>query len=359
LVSDRVRLLEWFSNFLCSLYYPSGPIFSHSVAPNFGMDGSFWTVSLCIYVLVHTWSVFVLPHESCTYIYLGVVNVLLLYNTFYVLGPAFNDQRSSMTQRANESFGTPELFRRSTARWVSSNQKSDPYSRQPPSPSSQFVKQANSSDRALLLAQPEQATSVQSFYSYTPSPAIDDVITPPADVFRTMAFFESANYSPHAQVFNHYDRQGSTDVSGLPAAPRRTRSPILRLPSKSSPLRTVNDIRSPVHPHLSKHNTNVTFGSAGSPNSAPSVGLSPSGDQRFRQYYPHENTRPMFSAMNPMSPSPISPPLYPALPRHARSLSTVPMPGPDTVGRHRTVLADSNGSVDNASELAYSGIRRS
>ena len=317
------------------------------------MASSFRCVSLGIYVLVHTWLVVVLSLESRAHFHTGVVNVLLLYNTFRVLGLAFYSHPTPTMGSANESFGTPE-FRRSKGLWGSYKEKGNPYSRPISLRYSQLFDQTNPtvSDRALLLVRPERAASVQSFYRRAPSPPIGHHIMPAADLHQRLASSDST-YSPTPQSTNDHECKG---LSGLPAAPRRQRSPVLHLSdieSSDSRSPTVNDIGSPARSHPSP---NEAHRWPSSPNSASSAHSSPT-HWLFRQS-PQGSTnsayiRPMLSAVTPVFPSPISPSLHSAFPRYSRSLSTVSMTGPVKHSRQRTILARSVDS--NASEFAYAG----
>jgi len=272
---------------------------------------------------------------------LGVVNVLLLYNTFRVLGLAFGDHPTSITGSANESFGTPELFRRSKGLWGSYKETADTYSRPVSQRYSQFFEQTSSafSDCALLLVHPERAASVQSFYRCTPSPPVGHHIMPAADLHRRMASFDSA-YSPTLQLINDHDRKALSYLPGLPAAPRRQRSPVLRLSdieSNGSRSPTVNAIGLPVHPQPFKSSTD-TRRRPGSPNSAFSVQSSPTHCRFTRGSTNSAYTRPMLSAVTPTFPSPRSPSLHSAF-----LLSAVSMTGPGA-DSHRTELTNSVGN---------------
>ena len=321
------------------------------------MVSSSQCASLCVCVLVHAWLVFVLSPESPAHFHLGVVNVLFLYNTFRVLGSAFDNRPNSMTGSANESFGTPESYRRSKGLWGSHKEKAGPYSRPVSIRDSHVFEQTSPTfpDHALPLVHPERAASVQSFYRYTPSPPIGHHIMPAEDLHRKMASFDSA-YSPTPQLINDHDRKGLTCLPGLPAPPRRQRSPVLRLSdieSTDSRSPIVDGIEPAVHPHPYNWSSNDTRSWPGSPNSEFSLQSSPT-HWRFRS--PRGSTtsaytnRPMLSAVTPTFP----PSMAPSLPKYA-PLSSVSMTGPGTNGRQRTVLANSVGS--NISEFAYGGIR--
>lgn len=253
---------------------------------------------------------------TCWYM-LGVVNVLLLYNTFHVLGPAFDDRRSSTAKSANESFGTPEQARQSKALRGSYKKKADPRTRPAPLLSSPLFEhtRVRSEDRPLLLVYPDRTASAQNFHGHTHSlPSGHATLMPVASHDRTIASFEPVEYSPVTQVLDDHDRQRSIQWSGLPTAPHRTRSPGLRLPSsksRRSRLLTVSGVWSPVHLHPSKQTSNDTVGLQGSPNSALSAELSP-----YRYAHgsvaPEPYTVPMFSAGYQTFRSPISPPPHPA-----------------------------------------------
>jgi len=194
---------------------------------------------------------FAVPFPASVFAYtcwftLGIVNVLLLYNTFRVLGPAF-DARPTLTQKAMESFSTPEAFRRSTPLNLYG----------PRSPMEEKIKQyrspiivspsrsgvpgttsAATSVRALIPDSTGRAASTQSFYSYSSSPSIDRAITPVSDLNRDIVVtpepglpkFSSGALLPITDRL----QQVASDSFSLPAPPRPTRSAVSRHPTLES-----------------------------------------------------------------------------------------------------------------------------
>lgn len=321
--------------------------------------------------------------------------MLFLYNTFRVLGPVFDDHPSSRTwQSENESFGTFERVSQPTKPWQlykengdaspSASPLSHTFEQLTPRPDharplvrperavsvqSSYPHSERTTSTRSSYSYPERATSMQSFYSFSASPPIGRAIMPTVDLNQTFVS-ESADYPTSPRAFNVHDHQGSYSI-GLPAAPRRTRSPILRLPSMEtvgSSASTVQSIRSPIHHHrnLSKQTSYDTLLSrASNPRStlSPQLSLSNWGPRSFVKPSPDElvadkeYTKPMLSAVNPKFPLPVSLPQHPA-PRHTRSLSAIPkVLQPAVVGRQRTLIAKDIGFVRKAPNITYAGMR--
>jgi hypothetical protein len=305
---------------------------------------------------------------------------MLLYNTFRVLGPAF--EASSGTN--NESFGTNEHLNRyssppSGEKQRSFDEKVEEYRHPTPSyrsPTRDGFSHTSpqSSIRPLLPTHQERSASVQSFYSYPSSPSIGRSITPVAELNRTIGTPEpnvQRLSSSTARTLNDHIRQGSTDSLGLPAPPRRTRSPVIHQPSRERVLpqvRMVDGAWTPVDPQISRQVSNQTFGRPNSgtvrtsTSSALSVELGSSSWHSRNGSLPSNggSNKPVgsafgsaFSASNPGSPlSPIRP--LPTLPRHSRSLSAVPMISPAPAGRQRAVLVSRSGSISGATHTRAS-----
>lgn len=165
---------------------------------------------------------------------LGIVNVLLLYNTFRVLGPAFD----TLSQReSGMSFG-PSTQLDFDAQSFDNKQQKDfsekvaQYRNAPPlhrTPSITSVDRSSPTLRPLLPIheQPERygSASVQSFYSYSSHPSIGRAI-------NSIHELERSSPSPRMSPRPSHSRQGTLERIGLPPAPRPTRSPILLRPSR-------------------------------------------------------------------------------------------------------------------------------
>ncbi|KAF5381971.1 hypothetical protein D9615_004299 [Tricholomella constricta] len=312
---------------------------------------------------------------------LGVVNVLLLYNTFRILEPAFD---TPSQRESSLSFGTGGMFERyessqSKEAQRSFEEKVDQYRYPTPSYRSPAITSFGqvsppSSVRPLLPAHQERSASVQSFYSYPSSPSIGRAITPVDELQRTISPPEPAapKFSPSTtRALSDHARQVSTDSFGLPAAPRRTRSPVLHHPSLEqmhSATRTVNGTWSPVEHSISRNPSTQTFGKrdSASPRIRANVDLAPDYDPtnwdsrngtQTSSASPSGYNRPLLSAMNSGFASPgtpgssSSPRQLSALPRHSRSYSAVPAIGPAPTGRQRAVLVSRHGSIGNTSEF--------
>ncbi|GLB40499.1 hypothetical protein LshimejAT787_0803700 [Lyophyllum shimeji] len=305
---------------------------------------------------------------------LGVVNVLLLYNTFRVLQPAID---TPSQRESSMSFGSKGMLRsalsQSAEEKSSWDEKIDQYRYPTPSYRSPTIASfgqvsPQSSVQPLLPVYPERSASVQSYYSYPSSPSIGRAITPVNDLQRTVTPPKRAvqKLSPTvARALAEHTRQGSTDSLGLPAAPRRTRSPVLHKPSIEH-MHTVNGTWSPVQRDLPRQPSTRTFGS-GSPRNRANAELTldydptnwDSRQTATASSSPNGYGRPLLSAMNsgfssPGTPhSPSSPRPLPNPPRHSRSFSAVPAISPAPTGRQRPVLVSRHGSIGNSSESGH------
>ncbi|KAF9466546.1 hypothetical protein BDZ94DRAFT_1306142 [Collybia nuda] len=300
----------------------------------------------------------------CWYL-LGAVNVMLLYNTFRVLGPAFEGTRAT---RGDESFGVNEhLNRHSPSRLsekrLSFNDKVMNY-RYPtppfqPGPLDYPYSSPKPPTNSLHSTDRQQTTSAQSFYSYPSSPSIGRSITPSAELNRMIASPEPSLHRSSVsttQTLNHF-RLGSTDSLGLPAPPRRTRSPVVHHPATQPTLeRTLLQVRmvdgrwTPMDPQISRQASNQTFGRPNSITSATSVELgSPGWHSRDGSNGGYKKT--IGSAVNPIFPisNPASPPSSPRVlsnpPRHSRSLSAVPMMSPASTNHQRAFRESLGGAT--------------
>ncbi|KAF8072018.1 hypothetical protein FPV67DRAFT_913986 [Lyophyllum atratum] len=309
---------------------------------------------------------------------LGIVNVLLLYNTFRVLEPAFDtpsQRESSLSSGSGGMFVRYEPSQ-SVEQKRTLEEKIDRYRYPTPSYRSPTIESfgqlsPQSSIRPLLPAHQERTASVQSFYSYPSSPSIGRAITPVNELQRTVTPLEPAHqkFLPStARALGDHARQGSMESLGLSAAPRRTRSPVLHQPSLEQ-MRIVHGTWSPVQKELPRPPSTQTFGrrDSGSPRSRVNeltVDYDPANwdSRRATQgsISPNNYGRPLLSAINSGFPSPgtpgspSSPRALPALPRHSRSFSAVPVISSPPTGRQRAVLVSRHGSIGNTSEFVHS-----
>jgi hypothetical protein len=300
------------------------------------------------------------PWDHRAHVYTGVVDVLLLYNTFRMLGPAF-DGRSA--QDDNESFGTPEGGNSPTMMSAQLDPLTEKFgwdhripTSRPSSPGSS-LQSSQTAIRFPVPAHHQPVAQKQSFYSYPAQLPIDRAIIPVADLNQTIASSELSPWktSPAAaQVLNEHTRQSSvasTDSLRLPAPPRRSRSPVLRYPSVKSVdspvVRNPNSRWSPAYPQLSLQTSMATHGRSGSATTHDSsyststmndsrALLSPSGSARSGPY-----ARPLLSAVNSDSPGL---PKQPSATRR-RSLSAVVMTERASVSRQNVVFRSHSGST--------------
>lgn len=180
---------------------------------------------------------------------LGVVDVLLLYNTFRVLGPAF-DARSSVATRKLESFGAASSLEK-LGPMALPGQQSDverrihQYRSQSSLGSSQMFSERSTAGHGATMSQsgnPMGAAGVEDIANrdsgYSNATLVGRTITPmPNAKSEYMWDFEPHSQAPsptsvHSKDIRPTHSQNSSIASapGLPVPPRQTRSPVLRKP---------------------------------------------------------------------------------------------------------------------------------
>lgn len=268
---------------------------------------------------------------------------MLLYNTFRVLGPAFDGRSTPARSNDAESFGTVEKSGKYKARssigqsslQSSLTEKIDQYR-----DLSYNAPTASTVPAAHLAVRTGQAAAVQSFYSYPSSPSVG---RKPSNSQRR------SPPSSEGLAFGH-SRQNSINSVGLPAPPRPSRSPIKRYPT----LESLHDragvgawsevdldgsftpsALSGQNPSRSPRNSNTVEGVHAKNFSQSSSNSDTSSQGGYAGY------RPAISAVNSsFAPStlPKAPPPLPT--RSASASAAIPVIGPPPLGRHRTVLAN-------------------
>jgi hypothetical protein len=261
---------------------------------------------------------------------LGSVNVFLLYNTFRVLGPAVVGSQNE----SNMSFG-PNL-----------SMEKDPRFRQFPQPTPTYhsPKPSSSGDSTRALISQDSA-SAASFYSYPTSESLGRPITPFDELERAMA--PSARSPKEASSPSGNQKLHiSTDSLGLPAPPRRTRSPIVQYPSVESvrqPEPSFQPNRMMGSPQLNKQISTTTFGQPASARQSAASDYdvdewySRRGDGMLSPPGSGKNTAFLLSPPSRGSPNFPARPL-PNLPRHSRSFSAVNAAGSSPTARQRPLL---------------------
>ncbi|KAG6850702.1 hypothetical protein H0H93_009860 [Arthromyces matolae] len=190
--------------------------------------------------------------------------------------------------------------------------------------------------------------AVQSYHSYPGSPAtmIGRDITPvneltwqetPISPEITVQKFSPAT----VRSLGLHTRQPSNEPTGLTAAPRRIRSPVLHRPSIEH-LSVVQGTWSPEHPP-----------------SPPSAHIFGRRDSITDSDYPSSplSGSPISNAATLSAPSPRTLALkpLPGLPRHSRSFSAVPTIAPAPSGRQRPLFTSRHGSIGHAAEMSQQG----
>ncbi|KIM40010.1 hypothetical protein M413DRAFT_189985 [Hebeloma cylindrosporum] len=207
----------------------------------------------------------VLFASACWYS-LCVVDVLLLYNTFRVLGPAF-DTRSAASTRFS-SFGTAGELEKNTPSTHRSEmqEKIHQYRAQSLGSRSSSENSRSSSSQGLLplyLGRDERIH--ESDYSYSNASMVGRPITPAG--FNYDITVPPPAVSPIRKTsrdFGEYSRNDSSTSIGLPAPPRRNRSPVLSqlmLEPRNSPSAQAFDAES----WMDRQRSTQTFGHQDTP----------------------------------------------------------------------------------------------
>ncbi|PPQ98759.1 hypothetical protein CVT24_003456 [Panaeolus cyanescens] len=269
--------------------------------------------------------IFVVFAFVCWY-FLGVLDVLLLYNTFRVLGPAFDARASAATRKDMESFGTPAKLEKydptspserdpelaeKIARYRNGSSIFSPPILQPsrdsfPNAGTRSPASSNNSLRGLLLP-----THSRNATGSTLSTMSQTSISGPAvigqPIVSPMPAYEEYNYvvttpppvaSPSTRVQSPNEFTGiaisrdSVVVGSLPAPPRRRAldSPMYQQPSQATLSPVVSQFGQGNMTELARQRSHQTFGrrtpsngSSYSTDSQISVSRQPSYAQR-QQY---------------------------------------------------------------------------
>jgi len=155
---------------------------------------------------------------------LGVVNVLLLYNTLRVLSPAFDGYSS----KDPESADGRDLPKRDSSPYHPDVMQEKTVYPFPMSPTATDIS-AYSSERNLLTY-PERTVSIASYYTYSSPPFVASNIAAVSTLSGNMNSLErSASPAAGSQqiesIQKHSRENSAASLISLPAPPRRTRTP--------------------------------------------------------------------------------------------------------------------------------------
>ncbi|KDR78896.1 hypothetical protein GALMADRAFT_1365568 [Galerina marginata CBS 339.88] len=304
---------------------------------------------------------FLVPFEAVVFAYvcyfsLSFVDVLVLYNTFRVLGPAF-DARSAASTRRLESFGTTGnlekyAFSPVTGSPADMAEKIEHYRTQSlgsPRPSiNSFSTSSGRSTQQLLplylgRGAAEYRNSGQSNpsmigRSITPSSTYSqwEIATPPQAV-------APITRSPTRNIATHI-RNDSLSSRGLPAPPRRTRSPTMTQPMPEIQLSNQFGDEYGAEQWMSRQRSTQTFGHPDSPQAkSPSLFSEEATGSEWssrihRDSPPHSYGQPLLSAVVSSFPAHVHPRSPPQSATHHRSnsaYSSSPSPISPLSDRHR------------------------
>jgi len=198
------------------------------------------------------------------------------------------------------------------------------------------------STRALI---PQDSASAASFYSYPTSGSLGRPITPFDELEKAMGR-PARSPKGTSPLTSSQKLHISTDSLGLPAPPRRTRSPIVQYPSVESvkqPEPSFQPTRLMGSPRLNNQISTATFGQPAS------ARQSNASDYDVEEWYsrrgdgmlspPGSGKNAGFLPSPPAKGSPnFQPRPLPGLPRHSRSYSAANAAGDSPVARQRPLL---------------------
>lgn len=108
-----VGRLMWFLKVPCCLYCFPCSLFDVALICRFWVRGTFWSHGLCFCLLVHSkWAHYFCVSDVCSVTRPDVVEVPLLYNTFRLLGRAFDGVSNRNSQRESDTICNDELQRK-------------------------------------------------------------------------------------------------------------------------------------------------------------------------------------------------------------------------------------------------------
>jgi len=278
---------------------------------------------------------FTVPYDANVFAYtcwfvLGIVNVLLLYKTFRVLGPAFEARalRSNPDDFDTESFSSAE--KPGLGPIGSSNPPGEKIDRNRDQPGGNDLPRH---------APPAHLAAVQSFYNYPTSPPVGRNTAPTNGRKLSLLLTSGQGFGgdhSHQSSTNSSSGKSSEDSLGLPAPPRPTRSPIQRYPTLT-----------PATPQGSLHNVDLL---GNMPKSAVSRQFSRNAKARTKQHVPSRSQSS--NSSGPTSASHTRAPSLSSAPFEVihRPSDTIPSPiiGPVPSGRQRVVLPAANRGQTNA-----------
>ncbi|KAF9470914.1 hypothetical protein BDN70DRAFT_888629 [Pholiota conissans] len=202
---------------------------------------------------------------------LSVVDVLLLYNTFRVLGPAFDACSAVSTRKSMGSIGNFEKYAPTTSPEYITDIKEKIHQYR-----SESVSTIHSGSNSI------SDSSVRSGRPLLPlHHARDDSFSAHSTLGRNITTYDNQQWEiaqpPSVPSSSHLNRQmsmhsrmesgSSTSSGGLPAPPRQLRSTLLTLPEPSRPARGPNDGME-TDKWLNHKTSTQTFGHQRSPSSS-------------------------------------------------------------------------------------------
>lgn len=304
---------------------------------------------------------FNVPFEAAVFAFvcwfsLSFVDVLLLYNTFRVLGPAF-DARSAASTRMMESFSTPGNLEKyapslSSGQRTALEEQIQHYRAQ--SVDSFSTSSGKSTQQLLPLYLGRGITDYRNSSQTNPS-MLGRSITPSSTYSQwevaVPASAATPARSPGRDVAAHI-RSDSLSSRGLPAPPRPTRSPVTSQPMPEIQLskQLTNDAYT--EQWLSHQRSTQTFGHQESPPAkSPSlISEDTSGSEwssRIHRQSPQGYGQPMLSAVISSFPSQVysrSPPRSATIERSNSAYGSSPLSCPSN--RHRPMLLSRGSTPD-------------
>ncbi|KIK62516.1 hypothetical protein GYMLUDRAFT_72736 [Collybiopsis luxurians FD-317 M1] len=199
---------------------------------------------------------YIIPFQAVVFAFvcwfaLGVIDALLLFNTFRILGPAFQTRSTSSGSGSDlESFGTTETFKRLTSgsRTPLKVNITDAMIKEYRDLSTPNTS-VSSFQSSTTVSYPERAASAQGSFHRAASLDMQRQISPVSILNRSIVVetpgsMVSIRPPVRVQETDHTRQQSESSVTSLPVPPRRTPTPSRLL--IDPPARTTSSFNSPL-----------------------------------------------------------------------------------------------------------------
>lgn len=310
--------------------------------------------SVCWYTLSEA---FPYPHVSCLMSnMIGVVDVFLLYNTFRVLGPAFDARSVASTRKSMASIGNLEKFPPAPSGYAADmKQKIHQYR-------SESVSTLHSADRSISDSSSHSGRHLLPLHHGKENSISNSSMLGRVIMTNDNSQWDIATPAPVATLPGHTKQQSSMHslaesitAGSLPAPPRQSRSALLMLPEPPrSARRPNNDMET--EQWLNHQRSTQTFGHQHSPSirSASLYSEDGASSPQWTSQSMHQSLRRQMSSGRlavssvpldvPTWISPTSPPVSPSIERSVSAQNAVRHPPAATNGPRPLLLSQAGRS---------------